>query len=201
MPAMTMVFRAKDPAMLAGLKPGDKVKFEAQKLGGCLYRDADRAGEVRFDPAQMPGSGRVSQDRPRREYDRRHGQAAHPRPSRSAHAGLAVVHARGACGGGLRLVAGRPGAGDQRQFEPAALPRGASGQCKSLPRALSECGPKRGCPTGCRSRLDRFPAHYGRRGLPLDRACGRPSLRAAAAFCAAAPHSLSVLPDLILRAS
>jgi Cu(I)/Ag(I) efflux system periplasmic protein CusF len=33
MPAMTMVFRAKDPAMLAGLKPGDKVKFEAQKVG------------------------------------------------------------------------------------------------------------------------------------------------------------------------
>jgi Cu/Ag efflux protein CusF len=33
MPAMTMVFKAKDPAMLAGLKAGDKVKFEAQKLG------------------------------------------------------------------------------------------------------------------------------------------------------------------------
>jgi Cu(I)/Ag(I) efflux system protein CusF len=33
MPAMTMVFQAKDPAMLAKLKAGDKVKFEAQKLG------------------------------------------------------------------------------------------------------------------------------------------------------------------------
>lgn len=33
MPAMTMVFKAKDPAMLAGLKAGDKVKFEAQKVG------------------------------------------------------------------------------------------------------------------------------------------------------------------------
>ena len=33
MPAMTMVFKAKDPAMLAGLKAGDKVRFEAQKVG------------------------------------------------------------------------------------------------------------------------------------------------------------------------
>jgi Cu/Ag efflux protein CusF len=33
MPAMTMAFQAKDPAMLAGLKAGDKVKFEAQKQG------------------------------------------------------------------------------------------------------------------------------------------------------------------------
>jgi len=33
MPAMTMVFKAKDPAMLAKLKAGDKVRFEAQKVG------------------------------------------------------------------------------------------------------------------------------------------------------------------------
>jgi Cu(I)/Ag(I) efflux system periplasmic protein CusF len=33
MPAMTMVFVVKDPAMLAKLKAGDKVKFQAQKLG------------------------------------------------------------------------------------------------------------------------------------------------------------------------
>jgi Cu(I)/Ag(I) efflux system protein CusF len=33
MPAMTMVFQVRDPAMLAKLKAGDKVKFEAQKLG------------------------------------------------------------------------------------------------------------------------------------------------------------------------
>jgi Cu(I)/Ag(I) efflux system protein CusF len=31
MPAMTMVFQVKDPAMLNQVKPGDKVKFEAQK--------------------------------------------------------------------------------------------------------------------------------------------------------------------------
>ena len=36
MPAMTMVFQVKDSAMLNGLKPGDKVKFDAQKLGGAF---------------------------------------------------------------------------------------------------------------------------------------------------------------------
>lgn len=35
MPAMTMVFQVKDPAMLNQVKTGDKVKFEAQKLGGA----------------------------------------------------------------------------------------------------------------------------------------------------------------------
>jgi Cu(I)/Ag(I) efflux system periplasmic protein CusF len=35
MPAMTMVFQVKDPAMLGQVKAGDKVKFEAQKLGGA----------------------------------------------------------------------------------------------------------------------------------------------------------------------
>jgi Cu(I)/Ag(I) efflux system protein CusF len=33
MPAMTMVFQVKDPAILEKLKAGDRVKFEAQKLG------------------------------------------------------------------------------------------------------------------------------------------------------------------------
>ena len=33
MPAMTMAFQVKDPAMLDKVKAGDKVKFEAQKLG------------------------------------------------------------------------------------------------------------------------------------------------------------------------
>ena len=33
MPAMTMVFQVKDPALLDKVKAGDKVKFEAQKLG------------------------------------------------------------------------------------------------------------------------------------------------------------------------
>ena len=36
MPAMTMVFQVKDPAILAKLRVGDKVKFEAQNLGGAL---------------------------------------------------------------------------------------------------------------------------------------------------------------------
>ena len=33
MPQMTMVFRVRDPAMLDGLKPGDKVQFDAEKVG------------------------------------------------------------------------------------------------------------------------------------------------------------------------
>jgi len=36
MPAMTMVFQVKDPAMLGQVKAGDKVRFEAQKLGGAF---------------------------------------------------------------------------------------------------------------------------------------------------------------------
>ena len=36
MPAMTMVFRVKDPALLHKVKAGDKVKFEAQKLSGAF---------------------------------------------------------------------------------------------------------------------------------------------------------------------
>ncbi len=35
MPAMTMVFQVKDPAMLERVKAGDKVSFEAEKLGGA----------------------------------------------------------------------------------------------------------------------------------------------------------------------
>jgi Cu(I)/Ag(I) efflux system periplasmic protein CusF len=34
MPPMTMAYRVKDKAMLAGLKPGDKIKFEADGVGG-----------------------------------------------------------------------------------------------------------------------------------------------------------------------
>jgi len=34
MPPMTMVFRVKDPAWLAKLQPGDKVRFAAQKQDG-----------------------------------------------------------------------------------------------------------------------------------------------------------------------
>jgi Cu/Ag efflux protein CusF len=36
MPAMTMVFRVKDPAMLEQVKPGDKVRFVAEKVGGAF---------------------------------------------------------------------------------------------------------------------------------------------------------------------
>lgn len=34
MPAMTMVFQVSDPAMLDQVKAGDKVKFQAEKIGG-----------------------------------------------------------------------------------------------------------------------------------------------------------------------
>ena len=34
MPKMTMVFRVKDPAMLDQVKPGDRVRFAADKIGG-----------------------------------------------------------------------------------------------------------------------------------------------------------------------
>ena len=36
MPAMTMVFQVKDPAMLSQVKAGDKVKFQAEKIGGAF---------------------------------------------------------------------------------------------------------------------------------------------------------------------
>ncbi|MEO8142816.1 MAG: copper-binding protein [Betaproteobacteria bacterium] len=36
MPAMTMVFQVKYPAPLEKVKQGDKVKFEAPKLGGAF---------------------------------------------------------------------------------------------------------------------------------------------------------------------
>jgi Cu(I)/Ag(I) efflux system protein CusF len=35
MPGMTMVFQVKDPAMLDKLKPGDKVRFTAEKINGA----------------------------------------------------------------------------------------------------------------------------------------------------------------------
>ncbi len=36
MPAMTMVFQVKDAALLDQVKAGDKVKFQAEKLGAAL---------------------------------------------------------------------------------------------------------------------------------------------------------------------
>lgn len=36
MPAMTMVFQVKDPALLDQVKAGDKVQFQAEKVGGAF---------------------------------------------------------------------------------------------------------------------------------------------------------------------
>lgn len=36
MPPMTMVFQVKDPAMLDKVKAGDKIKFQAEKIGGAF---------------------------------------------------------------------------------------------------------------------------------------------------------------------
>jgi Cu(I)/Ag(I) efflux system protein CusF len=36
MPSMMMVFRTKDPATLDQVKPGDKVRFSAEQIGGQL---------------------------------------------------------------------------------------------------------------------------------------------------------------------
>ena len=45
MPAMTMVFQVKDPALLDKVQSGDKVQFEAQKLGGAFT-------VIRIEPAK-----------------------------------------------------------------------------------------------------------------------------------------------------
>jgi Cu(I)/Ag(I) efflux system periplasmic protein CusF len=42
---MTMVYRVKDPAMLDRVKPGDKVRFEAEKIGGQFT-------VIRIEPAR-----------------------------------------------------------------------------------------------------------------------------------------------------
>jgi len=36
MPPMTMVFQVRDPGMLEQVKAGDKVKFQAEKIGGAF---------------------------------------------------------------------------------------------------------------------------------------------------------------------
>lgn len=43
MPPMTMVFQAKDPALLAKVKAGDKVRFHAEKIGGAYVVTAIEA--------------------------------------------------------------------------------------------------------------------------------------------------------------
>lgn len=35
MPPMTMVFQVRDPALLQGIKAGDKVRFSAEKIGSA----------------------------------------------------------------------------------------------------------------------------------------------------------------------
>jgi Cu(I)/Ag(I) efflux system periplasmic protein CusF len=35
MPPMTMVFQVKDPALLQGIKAGDKIRFSAEKIGSA----------------------------------------------------------------------------------------------------------------------------------------------------------------------
>lgn len=44
MPAMTMVYRVEDPAMLDQVKAGDEVRFQAEKIGQALT-------VTRIDPA------------------------------------------------------------------------------------------------------------------------------------------------------
>jgi Cu/Ag efflux protein CusF len=43
--AMTMVYRVKDPALLDQVKSGDKVRFEAEKIGGQFT-------VIRIEPAR-----------------------------------------------------------------------------------------------------------------------------------------------------
>ena len=45
MPAMTMVFQVKDPAMLEQVKAGDKVMFQVEKIGGAFTI-------IRLEPAK-----------------------------------------------------------------------------------------------------------------------------------------------------
>jgi Cu(I)/Ag(I) efflux system periplasmic protein CusF len=45
MPAMTMVFAAADPKLLEGLKPGDKVRFTADKKNGTFVITAIEAAK------------------------------------------------------------------------------------------------------------------------------------------------------------
>lgn len=44
MPAMTMVFRVKDPAWLSQIKPGDRIRFVAERQDGALTVTALQPG-------------------------------------------------------------------------------------------------------------------------------------------------------------
>lgn len=45
MPGMTMVFQVKEPAMLEMVKPGDKVRFTAEKVNGAITITAIEAAK------------------------------------------------------------------------------------------------------------------------------------------------------------
>lgn len=47
MPPMTMVYEVRDPKLIEGLKPGDAVRFDAEKQGGAyvLIRVEPAAGK------------------------------------------------------------------------------------------------------------------------------------------------------------
>lgn len=45
MPPMSMVFRVADPKMLEAVKPGDKVRFTADKVGGAFTVTSLRAAD------------------------------------------------------------------------------------------------------------------------------------------------------------
>ena len=45
MPAMSMVYQVKDPALLDQVKTGDKIRFNAEKVGGQYV-------VTRIEPAQ-----------------------------------------------------------------------------------------------------------------------------------------------------
>ena len=45
MPGMTMLFQVRDPSMLDSVKPGDKVRFHAEKAGGAIVITAIEAAQ------------------------------------------------------------------------------------------------------------------------------------------------------------
>ena len=45
MPAMTMVFQVNDPALLERIKTGDKIKFDAERVGGAYVVTRIEAAE------------------------------------------------------------------------------------------------------------------------------------------------------------
>jgi len=47
MPGMTMVFQVKDPAMLSQVKPGDKIRFAAERSGGAIVITQIQAAAAR----------------------------------------------------------------------------------------------------------------------------------------------------------